>query len=300
LFAELALLGLAYLSLRLTDWEIPPIFAVLFVLFAVLNFYAFQAVFDATPTLFLGFVYAGILYALRTEQDELAGALVAISCYHWEVGGPFLILIFLHILHERRTRVFAGFAMLSLFLLVVSFLLYPNWLIPFLRAVSNNLRTDFGFSTHSVLSHLWPDFGSRFAWGLTILLVIALAYEGSIARGPDPRRFYWASCLSLAAAPLLGFRTEMENLIVLVLPLAFVFAIAYQRWRLGGPLTYLLLIGIFAVPWVVYYFALPRLEQSISEALFLFLPIVTVIGVYWIRWWAIRPPRILFERSRLN
>ncbi|MEW6402891.1 MAG: glycosyltransferase 87 family protein [Chloroflexota bacterium] len=298
LFAELALLGLVYLSLRLPDWDLPPLFALLFVLFAVLNFYAFQAVLEATPILLLGFIYAGILYALRTGQDELAGALVAISCYHWEIGGPFLILIFLHAFHARRTRVLAAFAMLSLFLLVVSFLLYPNWIIPFLRAVSNTLRADFGFSTHSILSHLWPAFGDRLAWGVTIVLLIALAYEWNIARGPDPRRFYWASCLSLAATPLLGFRTEIENLAVLVLPLAFVFAITYQRWQLGGVLAFLLLILVFAVPWVIYYFAQPAVDQFTSEALFLFLPIVTTIGVYWIRWWAIRPPRILFDRAR--
>lgn len=301
LFTELALFGLAYLSLRLTEWESPPVFAALFVLFCALNFYTFQAVLEATPVLGLGFIYAGILYALHTEQDELAGGLIAISCYHWEVGGPFIILILLHAWHERRSRVLAVFAMLTMTLLVVSFLVYPNWLIPFLRATVNNLRTDFGFSTQTVLQHLWPAFGRQFAWALTILLVLALAYEWSVARGPDPRRLYWAGCLSLAAAPLLGWRSEMENLAILILPLALVFAITYERWRrIGGLLIYVLLLFVLAAPWALQYFAAQRLGPLTHDILFLFFPLFAVIGLYWIRWWALRPPRTWFDRARLN
>ena len=48
---------------------------------------------EASPVLLLGLIYAGILFALRAEQDELAGALMAVSLYYWEVGGPFLILV---------------------------------------------------------------------------------------------------------------------------------------------------------------------------------------------------------------
>ena len=300
LFTELALLGLAYLSLRLTDWESPPILAGLTLLFCVFNFYAFQAVLEATPVLILGFLYAGILYALRNEQDELAGALVAVSCYHWEVGGPFLILVLLRAIHERRTRVLAGFAMLTAYLLVISFLVYPDWLIPFLRANANNLRADFGYSTHTILSYFWPDIGGRVAWGLTILLLSALVYEWTIARRSDARRFYWASCLSLAATPLLGFRTEMENLVVLALPLALVFATTYERWRrFGGFLMVLLLLGVLALPWAIYFFAIPRFAQIAEQILFLSYPVIAVIGLYWIRWWAIRPPRTWFDRARI-
>ena len=300
LISELALFGLAFLSLRLTVWEFPRIFAVLFLLFCIFNFHTFQAVLEATPVLFLGLIYAGILYSLRTEQDELAGALAAVAMYHWEIGGPFLLLVFLRVLRERRTRVLAGFAMVSLILLFLSFLAYPGWLVPFLRATVNNLRADFGFSTHTILDHIWPAFGGRLAWGITILLVMALGYEFSIARGADFRRFYWASCLSLAAAPLLGFRTEMENLAILVLPLALVFAITHERWRgIGNLLIFLILLLVFAVPWAIHFFAVPLFGKMAEEILFLFYPALTLIGVYWVRWWAIRPPRTWFDRARL-
>ena len=57
----------------------------------------------------------------------------------------FLVLIFLRVYYEKRTRVFAGFFMSCFILFFLSFLSYPNWIIPYLRANANNLRADFGF-----------------------------------------------------------------------------------------------------------------------------------------------------------
>jgi hypothetical protein len=106
LILELALFAFAILSLRLTDWETPRIFTILFIFFAVFNFYTFQAIYEANPVLILGLLYVGILFALRAEMDELTGALMAFSLYYWEVGAPFLILVFLRVYYEKRTRVF--------------------------------------------------------------------------------------------------------------------------------------------------------------------------------------------------
>ena len=293
LLLELALFALALLSLRLTDWETPRYFSILFLLFCVFNFYTFQAIMEASPVLLLGLIYAGILLALRTEQDELAGALMAASLYYWEVGGPFLILAAWWAYRQRRSRVFAGLGMISFVFLAVSFLVYPNWLLPYLRAGMNNLRADFGFSTHEIFAHIFPSQNGIYAWIFIGILVIALGYEWNAALSSDPRRFYWAACLSLAVAPLLGFRSEMEHLSVLVIPFALIFAVIHDRWnRIGDFLTSLVLLIVVLVPWAVFFFALPRFGEITQEIMFLFLPLSTVIGLYWIRWWAIRPPRI--------
>ena len=293
LILELALFALALLSLRLTDWETPRYFSILFLLFCVFNFYTFQAIMEASPVLLLGLIYAGILLALRTEQDELAGALMAASLYYWEVGGPFLILAAWWAYRQRRSRVFAGLGMISFVFLAVSFLVYPNWLLPYLRAGMNNLRADFGFSTHEIFAHIFPSQSGIYAWIFIGILVIALGYEWNAALSSDHRRFYWAACLSLAVAPLLGFRSEMEHLSVLVIPFALIFAVIHDRWnRIGDFLTSLVLLIVVLVPWAVFFFALPRFGEITQEIMFLFLPLSTVIGLYWIRWWAIRPPRI--------
>ncbi|MCE9646808.1 MAG: hypothetical protein K8S20_12480 [Chloroflexi bacterium] len=289
---DLALLALAVLSLVLTEWKAPLIFTVPFLILAVFNFYAWEAIQEASPVLILGLVYAGILFALRNDMDEVAGALLAASLYYWEVGGPFLVLVLLRVYAEKRSRVFAGFFMLSFILFFISFLSYPYWIIPFLRAAVNNLRADFGLNLFKFFAQVWPAHGGTLAWVFIISLIVALGYEWSLARTGDERRFYWTAGLSLAAAPLLGFRTEMEHLAVLIIPLALMLSIVHDRWnRHGNLLTLLLMLIMFIVPWSLSLFAVGRLGAWAEEITYIFLPLTTVVGLYWIRWWAIRPPR---------
>jgi hypothetical protein len=293
LILEWALFALAFLSLRLTEWTAPRWFAILFFLVCGLNFYSFQAILDASPVILLGAFYAGILYSLRRGQDELAGALIASSFYYWEVGLPFLAFVIWICYKQGRTRVFAGFGMLTIALLAVSFLLFPNWLIPYLRAGMNNLRTDFGFSILSVIRELLPASGIWLAWGVILLLGLTLGYEWNAALQGDERRFYWVACLILAVTPLLGFRTGLDALAVLFLPLALIFAAMYDRWKkIGSVLTFLFLLLLLLLPWALYLFAPPQIETISKETLFLFQPVFTVLGLYWIRWWALRPPRL--------
>lgn len=293
LILELALCALVYLSLRLTDWDSPRIFTILFILFGLFNFYTFQALHEANPVLLLGLIYVGIIISLYAETDEMTGALLAVSLYYWEVGAPFLILVLLRAYYEKRTRIFAGFLMLSVILLFIAFLLYPDWLIPFLRAGYNNLRIPFGFNTFAVFSDIWPAYGILIARILVLSLLLILGYEFSMARASDFRQFYWAACLSLAVAPLLGLRTEMEHLSVLTIPLALVFAIIHERWKkYGAWLAMLLLAVVFLIPWALPFLSTDHYLKISNEIVFLFLPIFTIVGLYWIRWWALRPPRV--------
>ena len=150
-----------------------------------------------------------------------------------------------------------------------------------------------------ILVDFFPVQGKTLGWILTIGLFILLGYEWNAAINGDFRRFYWASCLSLAAAPLLGFRTEMEHLVVMVIPLALVFAVVHDRWRrFGNSLTILLMLIVFTVPWLFYFFSSTHSYKFASELTFLFLPLSTLIGLYWICWWAIRPPRIHSDLAR--
>jgi hypothetical protein len=293
LILEWALFALAVLSLRLTEWNVPRWFVLLFFLFSVLNFYSFQAIVEASPALLLGLFYASILLALQNEADELAGALMAVSIYYWEIGLPFLVLMAWKCYRENRTRVLAGFGMVSFVLLALSFLLYPGWVIPALRAGMNNFRADYGYSLFSILRHALSGYGNVPAWGLILLLVILLGYEWNASLRGDSRRLYWTACLTLALTPLLGFRTELENIYVLIVPLALIFSVNHDRWKnVGIGLNILSVLFLFAVPWALYIFAVPRYSGLALEVIFLFLPVFTVLGLYWIRWWAIRPPRV--------
>ncbi len=293
--SEIGLLALAFFSLRLTDWQPRRLFIISFYLFSALGLYSLLALLEATPAILLGLVYAGILLTLRSEADELAGALLAISFSHWEIGGLFIFLVVLRVFYQKRWRVFSGFFLYTFSLVVLSLFARADWIFPFVVGLLANLRAVYGFSAGAAFIHLWPEIGSRLGWALTGLVLVVLGFEWVAARSSDFRRFYWTACLTLAATPLIGFRTEIENLVVLLIPLAFIFAIVRERWKAGYWLSGALLASILAAPWILFLggFLAPQLRDDL---IFLFLPVATVIGLYWIRWWAIRPPQTWTER----
>jgi hypothetical protein len=296
--AELALLAFFLLVFCLLERQPPRFFTGFVLLFCFSSYYAWQAFLEGSPAILLGLAYVGILLALRAQWDELAGALLALTAFQWEMGGPFLLFILLSVFWAKRWRVLSGAGMLLFVLLLASFLLYPGWLLPFLRAAWNNLRADFGFSTRAIFGHLWPGLGNTLGWTLTGVLVIALGYEWGRSRGANFQRFTWTAGLTLAATPLLGLRSELDNLVALLFPAILFLVTVRERWeQTGNGLAASLLVVMTGLPWLLYLGILPAFRLSTSEILYLFLPLFTLLGLYWMRWWMIRPPRTWMDHN---
>jgi hypothetical protein len=82
--------------------------------------------------------------------------------------------------------------------------------------------------------------------------------------------------------------------VVLFLPLILFLTILDERWSHPGRWG----ISAFVLPVIFLGFWLLTVELSLNstlaisnDMLVLLLPILLIIGLYWMRWWAIRPPR---------
>ena len=292
-FSEIALGGFLFYSFRLLNRRI-PLFLLLFIMLTGFgSFYTYRSFLEGSPIFILGFIYVGILVSLRAELDELAGALIVLSSFQWEISGLFLLFVVFWVFWEKRWRVFSGAGMLAFVLLVVSFLWYPGWVMPFLQAAWNSVQAGFGYSVRNIIGQLWPQYVSLLGGVLTAILIIILGFEWLAARKANFNRFIWAACFTLAVAPLLGYRIEMDQLLPLMLPIMLVIVISRERWqKLGNGIAVLLILFFFGVPWLVYTGGVPQgIGLPVDEILFLFWPLFTVIGLYWVRWWMIRPPR---------
>jgi hypothetical protein len=296
--SEIALAGFLYFSFRLADRRIPPIFIGLIAISALTSYYLYRTLLEGSPTVLLALTYTGILFSLKAGHDEFAGALMAFSSFQWEMGGLFLAFVAMWVFWEKRWRVFAGVGMLAFVMLLISFLWYPGWVLPFLRAAWNNYRAGIGFSTHDLLQQIWPQSGSALGWFVTGILVLALGLEWLAAREKHFNHFLWAASLTLAATPLLGQRVELDQLFPLTLPIILVTIVARERWKkLGDGIAFLLLWFFFGLSWLSYEQGLPEwIGISQEQFLFLFWPVFTVLGLYWARWWMVRPPRTWLDR----
>jgi len=298
--SEAALLASAWLSLRLIEWTPRRPFLIVFLLLSIFSFYSMSSLLEGNTAPVLMLLYLGILWTYYSEQDELTGALLVFSMFKWEVGSLFLLLFVWRIFSERRWRILSGFGMTLLVLLVISFLIYPggNWIFPALTAALAVYRSDFGISTAAIFTRLWPDYGARLSQVATFVFIVVLIYEWYMARLADFRRFIWAVCFTLALTPVIGFRTEMSNLVVLFPGLALIFAAASERWRIGYWLSGLLLLIVLIIPWSIFARGYLFGGAISQDLLFLSYPILVIIGLYWTRWWFLRPPRTWLDHVR--
>lgn len=295
---EAALVGMAYLSLRLTEWQPSRLFQIGYALLSVFGFYSVVALLDGGPAILLGLLYPWILYAYHTGQDELAGALLVFTLFAWEIGFLFVLFMLWKTIYDKRWRVLAGLAMMLVLLSVVSFMIYPGWVFPFVRASLAAIRSQFGTTSGAILLRLFPDQGVQAAQASTVLLVILVLYEWAATRRADPRRFIWAGCLMLAVTPLLGLRTDTSNLVAVFPGLALIFAAIVNRWRSGYWLAGLLMLIALLLPWGWFVRWIWLKDQRALDYLILFLPVFTAVGLYWTRWWFVRPPRTWLEHVR--
>jgi hypothetical protein len=180
---------------------------------------------------------------------------------------------------------------------VIGFLFYPDWIWPYLRAVASNWRADDLFTPAIFLQKWIPAYGARLAQLLIGVLLLILVLEWfSALRGKDFRRVAWVAALAIAVTPLLGFgeATTFANLAPLVFSLAFILPFAWERWEKHPYLVVSLIVFLF--------FSFPLFLRGPTIAAdglaFLLPPVLTILGLYWIRWTVVHPPRTWLDEAK--
>lgn len=297
LFSQIALVGTVLLALNLTEWQPPRWLYGALLVFGLFNYFSLNALVTATPTILLAFLYLAILLALRSHADELAGVLLSLVAYQWEVGGLFFLFVLLFVLANARWGVLAGFAMSLFVLLAISFLTYSDWGLPYIRAVLSDWYRGANFTLSRILSTWFPN--ARFSIGGMVAIVAAvLVFAESLAAvRAHFRRVVWAASLSLAATPLLGFAIFPSNHVVLILPFILILALVWERWQRRRVLYAVLLwVLVLLIPFGLYLRSVYIYDALVTDLISVLPPIAALTGLYWMRWWVLRSPRTWFDR----
>jgi len=297
LVSEAALVGTVLLARNLSEWQPPRVLYVSLLCFGLFSYFSLNALITGTPAIMLNFLYLGILLAIRSYSDELAGALLLLIAYQWEVGGLFFLFIMLFVFANRRWNVLAGFGMSLVILVVVSFLVYPGWGLPYIRAVLSDWYRGANLTFGHILSVWIPD--SRFSIGAIVSLllgvVVFLEWLGSVRA--HFRRIVWTASLSLAVTPLIGFAIFPSNHVVLILPLVLILSLVWERWTRSRVLMSILILSLaLLIPFGMYIQSVYVYSPLYLDLLSVFPPIVTVLGLYWMRWWVIHSPRTWLDQ----
>ncbi|HET9908318.1 MAG TPA: hypothetical protein VFQ23_16845 [Anaerolineales bacterium] len=297
LLSEAALIGTVLFTLSLLEWEPPGWLMISLLGFGLFSFFSLQSLLAASPTIFLIFIYLAILVALRSYSDELAGALLFLVAYQWEVGALFFLYILIMVFANRRWGVLTGFGM-SLFLaLVVSFLIYSGWGLPYIRAVLSDWIRGVSLNLNSVLAFWIPNSRFSIAAIVSAVITVVVFIEWIASTRSNFRRILWTSSLSLAATPLVGFAIFPSNHVVLIPALILILMLVWERWIRQRVLAYLLVFSVaLLVPFGLYYRSLTVEDRLYSDLLTVLPPVVTILGLYWMRWWVLHSPRTWMDQ----
>ncbi|RME87726.1 MAG: hypothetical protein D6770_08670 [Anaerolineae bacterium] len=297
--SELALLALAFAAPLLAEWRPRRLSLTVFLFLALLWAYALIPLVGGFLTILHAALITAALLALREEQDELAGALLALVTFYWEIGGLLMLFVALWLRSHRRGRPFVTFAMTLATLSGIAFVIRPSWLLPFLRAVIADRRAAIGMTLRLPLVYWWPEGGRPLAAILSSLLAIVLLLEWRAARRQGFRHFYWVTCLTIALPPLLGIRTAAHHYPLLILPIALTLATIEDRWeRLGKWLAALLMLFLLGGTWALFRSFTHSIAPEAEIALLFIPPLLATLGLYWSRWWILRPPRTWLDRVK--
>ncbi len=292
---ELSLLILAVLSLKLSNWRLTVVKLSLVLAFSLLWYPGFRNIingqFAALDSLFI----IGALLLIYRKEDTGAGILLALSTIEPQMVVLIIPFILLWSLSVRRYQIIFGTLGGIAVLMVFSLVLLPSWPVDILRQLlSNPSYTVRIKSIPSIIANTVPGINRPLDLFINVVICAYLLFEWVISWAKNERWFIWTALLTLVVTNILLVRTSSAQYVVM-LPILFLLSRVWEDrlGRIGQILTWLLFIGITIGLWGLFITTAPgNLEPTI---MYLPLPVICLLGLWWARWWAIHPPRVLVD-----
>ncbi len=297
---EIGIILITLAGISLSRWKLSPLMLGFLLIFALLWYYSIRPLINSNASVIVGLFVVGTLLAIRTEQDSWAGLLLALATIKPQVVVLLILYILIWSISEKRYLIFWSFLGNLALMVAVTSMLIPDWTWQNLRQVFSYPEYTLPGTPGAIFLQWVPGVGKQMGWALTILLITTLIWEWRASLGKEYRWFLWTGFFTLTATTMIGIRTATENYVILLPVVILVFAAWDQEWGVFGrgliAVSYsLLLFGV----WWLFLATLERGDQPIQAPIMFFpLPIFLLVGLYWIRWWVLRPERPLMDQWR--
>jgi hypothetical protein len=271
-------------------------------IYALLSYYSVRPLINANSSILVGLFIALALVAVRAEQDAWAGLFLALATIKPQIVILLVLFVLIWSIRERRFLIFWSFLGNLALMIAITSLLIPDWTWQNFRQVMAYPEYTLPGTPGAIFAEWLPGVGKQLGWALTIILTTTLIWEWRSAIKNNQRWFLWYAFFTLAATTKIGIRTATENYIVLLPAVVLVFAAWDQEWKsIGKVLIVISYILVLVGVWWLFLATLEVGAQPIQSPIMFFpLPIFLLIGLYWIRWWVLRPEKPILDRWRDN
>ncbi|MBL7164484.1 MAG: DUF2029 domain-containing protein [Anaerolineales bacterium] len=292
---ELSLAGLAILSLRLVRWSVSPARVAVLILFSVLWYHGARTLIVGQFAAIEALLIVGALLLIQKEQDGFAGLLLALATAKPQMVVLIIPFVLIWAYSRRRTNLIWGFFGSLLGMFLVSLFFIPNWPLQMIwQMMEYPGYTERIGSLISILAGSIPGLSKQLSIILNLFFWGYLIVEWVLAWGKDQRWFLWTALMTLVLTNFLVLRTATTNYVMMLPAVFMVFRVLEYRWpKVGVGIVWATLLLLLIGLWALFLNTVQgNLEQP---AMYLPLPLFCLLGLWWVRWWAIRPPLMPIE-----
>lgn len=292
---EVAMVALTFISLRLSRWKIKPFSLAGLLIFSLLWYCSIR-------TIILG-QFSGInallilisLLCIKTEHDQIAGVLLALSTSKPQMSYLLIIFVVFWAIRSSRHRIWISFFAAMIIMTIAGWLLLPGWPIGWIQQLMNYPGyTDRIGSIVSIIASITPGIQDKVSTGLMIVFYVYLLFEWLRTNGNDVPTFLWTAYITLVITNFVAYRTATPHYVALLPPIFLVSKVIVERWGgFGKWIVGATYIVFFAGLWVLFILTIKGNDEQ--AIMYIPIPVITLIGLWWTRWWAIRPPTRLVE-----
>ena len=105
--------------------------------------------------------------------------------------------------------------------------------------------------------------------------------------GKGDRWFQWTSALTIVLTNLIPLRTATTHYVVLLPALCLIFCAWDERWGKKGIVLIIFSLSVILIGlWALFMISVEGAIEN--EIMYLPLPILSLLGLWWSRWWIVR------------
>lgn len=294
-----AIFSMLLFGLRLTSWKPAGYIFFIFALLTLFSYHILVPWLDGGLAIWASFFILLALLSMRNHWNEFAGIFLALSAIQPQMTILVIIFILVWAASQKKRVLVIWFFMALVLLSLLGVFFVPDWIIQYLRILYNFSGNFPAGSPADLFSDLWPGVGRQLGWFVTIVLSLTAIIEAWIALRRDFRHFLWTVCLVMVISQWVGIPIVPGNFSLLLLPMMLVSTLISERWSHGGQwASVMLTLSLFLGQWALFYLDITSAQPGTQLSLIVPLPLTMLIGLYWVRWWAIKSRRFLLEDLR--
>ena len=298
---ELALVAMTFIGLDNADWKPNLILQGVLLLFSITWYHAARAVTNGNAAILVALFITVSLNLIKKNNDRIAGMLLAFTTIK-----PLLVVVLipymiLWAIYQKRWSLISGFFTTLATLVIIGITIIPNWILQNIWEILKSAEINPVNTLALVIAEWVPGVEEKLKWGIFLGLGILLLIEWWTGREGSYKRYLWTASLTLVVSQWIGIQADPNNFIVLFPVLILILSVWNKRWEgqgtlIVGTILTILFIGLWAL--VILTTNLSHSLQVQNTLLFFPVPIILIIGLYWIKWWVLTPGRSLWEGER--